>query len=85
MSERQARFEALYAANHALIFGYALRRTASPDDAADILADTFHARPSSACDPSRMPGGWYVHDLAVYGGNQAIAIIGPDRPAPAAG
>lgn len=41
MSERQARFEALYAANHAPIFGYALRRTASPDDAADILADTF--------------------------------------------
>ena len=41
MNERQARFEALYAANHSLIFGYALRRTASPDDAADILAETF--------------------------------------------
>ncbi|TVZ01161.1 RNA polymerase sigma factor [Trebonia kvetii] len=43
MSERQARFEALYADHHAAIFGYALRRTASPDDAADILADTFLA------------------------------------------
>ena len=41
MNERQARFEALYAANHSPIFGYALRRTASPDDAADILAETF--------------------------------------------
>lgn len=40
-TERQARFEALYAANHAPILGYALRRTASPDDAADILAETF--------------------------------------------
>jgi RNA polymerase sigma factor (sigma-70 family) len=41
MNKRQARFEALYAANHSPIFGYALRRTASPDDAADILAETF--------------------------------------------
>lgn len=41
VTERQVRFEALYAANHAPIFGYALRRTASPDDAADILAETF--------------------------------------------
>jgi RNA polymerase sigma factor (sigma-70 family) len=41
MNERQSRFEALYAANHSPIFGYALRRTASPDDAADILAETF--------------------------------------------
>jgi len=40
-AERQARFEAVYAANRALILGYALRRTANPDDAADILAETF--------------------------------------------
>jgi len=40
-TERQARFEELYAANHAPILGYALRRTASPDDAGDILAETF--------------------------------------------
>ena len=38
-AERQARFEAVYAANRALILGYALRRTANPDDAADILAE----------------------------------------------
>jgi RNA polymerase sigma-70 factor (ECF subfamily) len=42
-TERQARFEALYAANHVPILGYALRRTASQDDAADILAETFLA------------------------------------------
>jgi len=40
-AERQARFEAVYAANQALILGYALRRTASSEDAADILAETF--------------------------------------------
>lgn len=38
---RQVRFEAVYAANHMSILGYALRRTASPDDAADVLAETF--------------------------------------------
>jgi hypothetical protein len=54
MNERQARFEALYAANHSPIFGYALRRTAS----------------------------WYVHDVAVWGGNQVVALIGRDKPAP---
>src|SRR5215472_12223538 len=41
LTERQVRFEALYTANHAPILGFALRRTASPDDAADILAETF--------------------------------------------
>jgi RNA polymerase sigma factor (sigma-70 family) len=41
LAERQARFEALYAANHAPVLGYALRRTANPDDAADILSETF--------------------------------------------
>jgi RNA polymerase sigma factor (sigma-70 family) len=40
-AERQVRFEAVYAANQAPILGYALRRTASPEDAADILAETF--------------------------------------------
>jgi len=38
---RQVRFEAVYAANHVSILGYALRRTTSPDDAADVLAETF--------------------------------------------
>lgn len=40
-AERQARFEAVYAANQAPILSYALRRTASSEDAADILAETF--------------------------------------------
>jgi RNA polymerase sigma-70 factor (ECF subfamily) len=40
-AERQARFESVYATCHAPILGYALRRTGSPDDAADVLAETF--------------------------------------------
>lgn len=40
-TDRQAHFEAVYAACHAPILGYALRRTGSPDDAADVLAETF--------------------------------------------
>jgi RNA polymerase sigma factor (sigma-70 family) len=39
--KRQARFEAIYAAYHGPILGYALRRTGSPDDAADVIAETF--------------------------------------------
>lgn len=38
---RRRRFEEIYAANHAAITGYVLRRTDSPDDAADVIADTF--------------------------------------------
>ncbi|WP_395108227.1 RNA polymerase sigma factor [Actinomadura sp. SCN-SB] len=39
--ERRRRFEDVYAANRARILGYALRRTSDPQDAADILAETF--------------------------------------------
>ncbi|TDD35073.1 sigma-70 family RNA polymerase sigma factor [Actinomadura sp. KC06] len=39
--ERRRRFEEIYAANRARILGYALRRTADPQDAADVLAETF--------------------------------------------
>jgi RNA polymerase sigma factor (sigma-70 family) len=39
--ERRRRFEHVYAANRAGILGYALRRTADPQDAADVLAETF--------------------------------------------
>jgi RNA polymerase sigma-70 factor (ECF subfamily) len=38
---RRRRFEEVYAANHAAITGYVLRRTESPDDAADVIAETF--------------------------------------------
>lgn len=38
---RQARFEAVYASCRTPILGYALRRTGSPDDAADVVAETF--------------------------------------------
>jgi RNA polymerase sigma factor (sigma-70 family) len=39
--ERRSRFEAVYEAYHGPILGYVLRRTATPDDAADIIAETF--------------------------------------------
>jgi RNA polymerase sigma factor (sigma-70 family) len=38
---RRDRFEAAYAAYHGPILGYVLRRTASADDAADVMAETF--------------------------------------------
>ncbi len=38
---RRRRFEEIYTANHAAITGYALRRTENPDDAADVIAETF--------------------------------------------
>ncbi|GAA1537785.1 sigma-70 family RNA polymerase sigma factor [Actinomadura kijaniata] len=37
----RARFEALYAAHHEAVARYALRRTASSDDAVDVLGETF--------------------------------------------
>jgi RNA polymerase sigma factor (sigma-70 family) len=40
-SSRHARFRALYEDNYARILGYALRRTVSAEDAADVVADTF--------------------------------------------
>ncbi|WP_347813427.1 sigma-70 family RNA polymerase sigma factor [Actinomadura sp. KC216] len=39
--DRRRRFEDIYTANRARILGYALRRTADPQDAADVLAETF--------------------------------------------
>jgi RNA polymerase sigma-70 factor (ECF subfamily) len=38
---REARFEAMYAATYEPILGYVLRRCPSPDDAADVVAETF--------------------------------------------
>jgi RNA polymerase sigma-70 factor (ECF subfamily) len=40
-TERQHRFEELYAAHRISVLGYALRRTDNTDDAADVLAETF--------------------------------------------
>ncbi|SNT52684.1 RNA polymerase, sigma subunit, ECF family [Actinomadura meyerae] len=39
--DRRRRFEEIYAAHRAQILGYAMRRTADPQDAADVLAETF--------------------------------------------
>jgi RNA polymerase sigma factor (sigma-70 family) len=39
--QRQRRFEAVYAAHRGSILGYVLRRTGNPDDAADVIAETF--------------------------------------------
>jgi RNA polymerase sigma factor (sigma-70 family) len=39
--ERRRRFEEVYAANCGPILGYVLRRSDNPDDAADVIAETF--------------------------------------------
>ncbi|NDU77525.1 RNA polymerase subunit sigma-24 [Actinomadura sp. DSM 109109] len=39
--DRRRRFEDVYAAHRAAILGYALRRTSDPQDAADVLSETF--------------------------------------------
>ncbi|WUI01159.1 RNA polymerase sigma factor [Spirillospora sp. NBC_00431] len=39
--DRRQRFEEIYTAHRTRILGYALRRTADPQDAADVLAETF--------------------------------------------
>lgn len=39
--DRRARFELLYAANYEHVLAYALRRTDTRDDAADVVAETF--------------------------------------------
>jgi RNA polymerase sigma factor (sigma-70 family) len=39
--DRRRRFEDVYTANCGPILGYVLRRTSSPHDAADVLAETF--------------------------------------------
>lgn len=39
--EPSERFRALYAANFHRILGYALRRVATPEDAADVVSETF--------------------------------------------
>ena len=40
-SDRPTRFETMYIANYELILGYALRRTQTREDAADVVAETF--------------------------------------------
>lgn len=39
--QRRSRFEEIYRDNRGPVLAYLLRRTGSPDDAADVLADTF--------------------------------------------
>lgn len=39
--QRRAAFEAVYLANFHRLTGYALRRASSPEDAADVVAETF--------------------------------------------
>lgn len=52
---------------------------------AKCLIDGTDSEASGACDPSSMPGNWYVSDVPVYGANQVIAVVGRDKPAPSAG
>ncbi|MFI7610041.1 RNA polymerase sigma factor [Nonomuraea terrae] len=37
----ESRFEEIYASSYRLLLGYALRRCPDPDDAADVVAETF--------------------------------------------
>jgi RNA polymerase sigma-70 factor (ECF subfamily) len=39
--QRRSRFEKIYRDNRGSVLAYLLRRTSNPDDAADVLADTF--------------------------------------------
>jgi RNA polymerase sigma-70 factor, ECF subfamily len=41
MDDREVRFEQIYTATYEPILGYVLRRCASPEDAADVVAETF--------------------------------------------
>ncbi|MFC5747550.1 RNA polymerase sigma factor [Actinomadura rugatobispora] len=41
MADRETAFEMMYAAAYEPILGYALRRCSSPEDAADVVAETF--------------------------------------------
>jgi RNA polymerase sigma-70 factor (ECF subfamily) len=41
MDDRKTRFEEIYAATYEPILGYVLRRCSSPEDAADVVAETF--------------------------------------------
>ena len=51
MNDREARFRALYSDHVDAVLGYALRRVDRPEDAADVVADTFLAGGSSpTCD-----------------------------------
>jgi DNA-directed RNA polymerase specialized sigma24 family protein len=75
VTEREARFEAVYAANHAMILGYALRRTLSPDDAADILAAALRALPEQDRELLTL-AAWEALD---YG--QIAAVLGCSRNA----
>ena len=39
--QRRDRFETVYCDHHSAVLGYALRRTQAPEDAADVIAETF--------------------------------------------
>jgi RNA polymerase sigma-70 factor (ECF subfamily) len=56
-STRHGWFDRLWEANYEAILGYALRRTDSSDDAADVVAETFLTAWRRACDA---PGGEQV-------------------------
>jgi len=58
-SSHHARFRTVYEANYARILGYVLRRTTSPEDSADVVADTFATawRKIDAMPGEGTPGG----------------------------
>jgi RNA polymerase sigma factor (sigma-70 family) len=56
-SDRRARFRAVYDAHYHLVLGYVLRRTATREDAEDVVAETFLAAWRRLEDVPPGPGG----------------------------
>jgi RNA polymerase sigma factor (sigma-70 family) len=65
-SARQQRFHSVYQANYARILGYAARRTTSPEDAADVVAETFTV-------------AWRKFDEIPHGDEAALWLYGVAR------
>jgi RNA polymerase sigma factor (sigma-70 family) len=72
-SERQRRFEAVYAAHHGSVLGYVLRRIDNADDAADVIGEIFLTVWRRLDD---MPGGEQAR-LWLYG--VARRVLGNHR------
>ena len=68
MSEtREDRFRALYDLTRPKIIAYSMRRTSSPDDAADIVAETYEIAWRKLDDvPSGQPGLLWLYVTARY-------------------
>jgi RNA polymerase sigma-70 factor, ECF subfamily len=63
--QREGRFRALYQEQYGPIQAYAVRRTASPEDAADVVADTFMIAWRRLDDVPEPPADrWWLYGVA---------------------